>query len=147
MEDWFGVWMDVKFRGFVVSYNVHSLVNSCDFCTIDNSFERCFSSSWFWNIAAQPTFIPCLDPSVSMWWWSGKLLWKLRNFSWKVRRGSWVWIVQLVLVLLLIDLWFMVLFLWGWLVGWVLWHINFSRLSNAKSIFMQIISSISNNSV
>ena len=33
------------------------------------------------------------------------------------------------------------------LVGWVLWHINFSRLFNAKSIFIQIISSISNNSV
>ena len=33
----------------------------------------------------------------------------------------------------------------GWLVGF-LWHINFCRLFNAKSIFMQIISSISNNS-
>ena len=36
----------------------------------------------------------------------------------------------------------------GWLVGWLgLWHINLSRLFNAKSIFMQIISSISNNSI
>ena len=32
-------------------------------------------------------------------------------------------------------------------VGWVLWHINLCRLFNAKSIFMQIVSSISNNSV
>ena len=32
----------------------------------------------------------------------------------------------------------------GFLVGWVLWHINFC---NAKSIFIQIKSSISNNSV
>ena len=31
--------------------------------------------------------------------------------------------------------------------GWVLWHINLCRLFNAKSIFIQIISSISNNSV
>ena len=35
----------------------------------------------------------------------------------------------------------------GWLVVWVLWHINLCRLFNAKSIFMQIVSSISNNSV
>ena len=35
----------------------------------------------------------------------------------------------------------------GWLVVWVLWNINLCRLFNAKSIFMQIISSISNNSV
>ena len=35
----------------------------------------------------------------------------------------------------------------GWLVGWILWHINLCRLFNAKSIFMQIVSSISNNSV
>ena len=34
-----------------------------------------------------------------------------------------------------------------YLVGWVLWHINLSRLFNAKSIFIQIIYSISNNSV
>ena len=34
-----------------------------------------------------------------------------------------------------------------WLVGWVLWHINLYRLFNAKSIFTQMISSISNNSV
>ena len=34
-----------------------------------------------------------------------------------------------------------------WLVGWFLWHINLCRLFNAKSIFIQIISSISNNSV
>ena len=34
-----------------------------------------------------------------------------------------------------------------WLVGWVLWHINLCRLFNAKSIFIQIISSVSNNSV
>ena len=33
------------------------------------------------------------------------------------------------------------------LVGWVLWHINICSLVNAKSIFMQIVSSISNNSV
>ncbi len=30
---------------------------------------------------------------------------------------------------------------------WVLWHINLCRLFNAKSIFIQINSSISNNSV
>ena len=35
----------------------------------------------------------------------------------------------------------------SWLVGWILWHINLCRLFNAKSIFIQIISSISNNSV
>ena len=35
----------------------------------------------------------------------------------------------------------------GWLVCWVLWHINPYRIFNAKSIFMQIVSSISNNSV
>ena len=35
----------------------------------------------------------------------------------------------------------------SWLVVWVLWHINVSRLFNAKSIFMQIVSFISNNSV
>ena len=34
-----------------------------------------------------------------------------------------------------------------WLVVLVLWHINHCRLFNAKSIFIQIISSISNNSV
>ena len=33
------------------------------------------------------------------------------------------------------------------LVVWVLWHINLCRLFNAKSIFIQIISSISNNLV
>ena len=33
------------------------------------------------------------------------------------------------------------------LVGCVLWHVNLWRLFNAKSIFIQIISSISNNSV
>ena len=38
---------------------------------------------------------------------------------------------------------------YSWLVGWLvfLWHINFCRLFNAKCIFIQIISSISNNSV
>ena len=42
--------------------------------------------------------------------------------------------------------------LWGWtarilwLVG-ILWYINFCRLFNAKSIFIQIVSFISNNSV
>ena len=34
-----------------------------------------------------------------------------------------------------------------WLVVWVLWHISLGRLFSAKSIFMQIVSSISNNSV
>ena len=33
------------------------------------------------------------------------------------------------------------------MVGWVLEHINLCRLFNAKSIFIQINSSISNNSV
>ena len=33
------------------------------------------------------------------------------------------------------------------LVGWVLWHINLCRLFNVKYIFIQIVSSISNNSV
>ena len=32
-------------------------------------------------------------------------------------------------------------------VGWILWHINLCRLFNAKYIFMQIVSAISNNSV
>ena len=31
--------------------------------------------------------------------------------------------------------------------GWFLWHINLDRLVKAKSIFIQIIISISNNSV
>ena len=38
----------------------------------------------------------------------------------------------------------------GWLVGWLvgfLWHISLCRLFYAKSIFIQVISSISNNSV
>ena len=35
----------------------------------------------------------------------------------------------------------------GLLISWVLWHINLCRLFNAKSIFIQITSSISNNSV
>ena len=35
----------------------------------------------------------------------------------------------------------------GRLVGWILWHINLYSLFNAKSIFIQVISSISNNSV
>ena len=30
----------------------------------------------------------------------------------------------------------------SWLVDWVSWHINLCRLFNAKSIFMQIVSSI-----
>ena len=34
-----------------------------------------------------------------------------------------------------------------WLFSWVLWHINLCRLFNTKSIFIQIINSISNNSV
>ena len=34
-----------------------------------------------------------------------------------------------------------------WLVAWVLSHINLCRLFNAKSIFIQIVCSISNNSV
>ena len=35
----------------------------------------------------------------------------------------------------------------GWLVVWVLWHINLCKLFNAKSIFKHITSCISNNSV
>ena len=34
-----------------------------------------------------------------------------------------------------------------WLVVWVLWHVNLHRLFNARSIFIRINSSISNNSV
>ena len=34
-----------------------------------------------------------------------------------------------------------------WLVVWVLWHVKLSRYFNDKSIFIQIISFISNNSV
>ena len=34
-----------------------------------------------------------------------------------------------------------------WLIVWVLWHINLCSLFNTKSIFIQIIISISNNSV
>ena len=34
-----------------------------------------------------------------------------------------------------------------WLVVWVLWHIKLCRLFNTKAIFIQIVSSISNNSV
>ena len=42
----------------------------------------------------------------------------------------------------------MVLLLWvRWDIGLVLWHINDYRLFNAKSIFIQINYSISNNSV
>ena len=33
---------------------------------IDDSFRRRFSGSWFWNIAAQPIYIPYVDPSISM---------------------------------------------------------------------------------
>ena len=35
----------------------------------------------------------------------------------------------------------------GRLVGWILWHINLCKLFNAESIFIQIVGSISNNSV
>ena len=35
----------------------------------------------------------------------------------------------------------------GWLVGWISWHVNLCKLFNAKSVFTQIISSISNNPV
>ena len=31
------------------------------------------------------------------------------------------------------------------LVGWVSWHFNLRKLFNAKSIFIQIVSPISNN--
>ena len=40
----------------------------------------------------------------------------------------------------------MIVWLVGWLVGWILWHINYFRLFKAKSIFIQMNSSISNNS-
>ena len=43
--------------------------------------------------------------------------------------------------------WIELLQSWDWLVGWVLWHNNHCRLFNAKSIFIHIKSSISNNSV
>ena len=37
---------------------------------------------------------------------------------------------------------------YGWLVGWLVsWRINFCRLFNTKSIFMQIVSYFSNNLV
>ena len=39
------------------------------------------------------------------------------------------------------------IYIYSWLVVWVLQHFNICRLFNAKSIFMQIVSSISNNSV
>ena len=39
------------------------------------------------------------------------------------------------------------MYIFGCLFVWVLWHINLCRLFNAKSIFMQIVNSISNNSV
>ena len=35
----------------------------------------------------------------------------------------------------------------SWLVDWVLWYIKLCMVFNAKSIFMQIVSSFSNNSV
>ena len=35
----------------------------------------------------------------------------------------------------------------GWLFGWILWHIKHFRLLNAKSTFIQIVSSTSYNSV
>ena len=35
----------------------------------------------------------------------------------------------------------------GWLVGWISWRIYLSRVFNDKSIFIQINSSFSNNSV
>ena len=30
----------------------------------------------------------------------------------------------------------------GWLVGWILWHINLRRLYNTESIIMRIVSPI-----
>ena len=35
----------------------------------------------------------------------------------------------------------------GWLVGWLDFYGNVSKLFNAKSIFREVVSSISNNSV
>ena len=35
----------------------------------------------------------------------------------------------------------------SWLVGWISWHINLSSLFYAKSIFIQVSSSISYNSM
>ena len=46
------------------------------------------------------------------------------------------------IVILKLDDWL----IGSWLVVWVLWHIKLCRLFNAKSNFMQIVSSISNNS-
>ena len=77
---------DDKFGGFVISL-FYGYVNSYDFCIIDWGFIwRHFSNFWFWKIAAQPTFIPCIL-SVQIWWWSGKLFWMLKNFSSKVMRS------------------------------------------------------------
>ena len=55
-------------------------------------------------------------------------------------------LLLLLLLLLLIQIVYAQFY--GWLVGWlVLWRINLCRSFNAKSIFIRIISSISNNSV
>ena len=54
----------------------------------------------------------------------------------------------LLLFIIIYHIYYIILLLYyyKWLVGWVLWHINLCRLSNAKFIFIQRISSISNNS-
>ena len=64
---------------------------------------------------------PLLIPWCSSYW-KGRL-WVILNYCWSTYLFA------------------------GWLVGWFLLHINLCRLFNAKSIFMQVISSISNNSV
>ena len=64
-------------------------------------------------------------------------------------------ILKYIIIIIIIGIFFHSLFfrcvlsqpIWvGWLVG-VLWHINLCKLFNTKSIFIQIVSSISTNSV
>ena len=71
--------------------------------------------------------------SSTTWWW-----WWYRRVQ--IIRIRWEYFER--------DMHFQIIcFRFGWFVGWVLWHINICWLFNAKSIFMQIVSSISNNSV
>ena len=80
---------------------------------IHDSFGRCFSSSWFWNLAAQPTFILCL--ALISIWYGGDL--ESCFGCWGIFLGKWwgvfwFWIIWLVLILLLVHLWSREVF-WG----------------------------------
>ena len=51
--------MNLEDLGFAIMFMTRSIAMASD-----DSFGRRFNSSWFWETAVQPTFIPCLDPSV-----------------------------------------------------------------------------------